>query len=183
MSLTKKGDSDMEHNSIKDLLLKLKTMSDRGERFEAEIARRKLDFLLDKYGLSMDDIIDPDEKKRYSFSYKYPAEKQILVQCIAHVLGDVKVKYYRPRGTKKYELKLTKFQYVQIEDCYSHYVRLWRSEVEVLLQAFIQTHGIVPPPNGSESNNLSYDELEKIRAMMNGIDDSNTWEKGRKIGT
>ena len=61
--------TDKEFESIKSKILKLKALAERGERGEAINAQRLLDKLLRQYGITLEDVIEnTEEKKWYKFA-------------------------------------------------------------------------------------------------------------------
>lgn len=78
---------DKDFESIRSKVLKLQALAERGEKGEAINARRLLDQLLAKYGVSLEEIVEAQEEKQpytfnvkengYGFTFVYP----MLFQC------------------------------------------------------------------------------------------------------
>lgn len=62
---------DKDFESIRSKVLKLQALAERGEKGEAINARRLLDQLLAKYGVSLEEIVEAQEEKQpYTFNVK-----------------------------------------------------------------------------------------------------------------
>ena len=80
--------TDKEFESIKSKILKLKALAERGERGEAINAQRLLDKLLRQYGITLEDVIEnTEEKKWYKFACRKKYEQKLLHQCYSKTSG------------------------------------------------------------------------------------------------
>lgn len=62
---------DKDFESIRSKVMKLQALAERGEKGEAINARRLLDQLLAKYGVSLEEIVEAQEEKQpYTFNVK-----------------------------------------------------------------------------------------------------------------
>lgn len=74
-------------------MLKIKALAEEGKAGEKEAARKKLILLMDKYGLTDDDL---NEKKLYFWKYKRSDKlsQNLLNQVIYSVVGKAQLKYH-----------------------------------------------------------------------------------------
>lgn len=163
--------------SIIGMLRKVAALAERGEGGEAVAARRRLDHLLEKYGLSLDQIAEP-VKRRYAITYSSKMERRLLMQVVCFVLVDIRgVKY----GEKKraYVFELTPEQYVDICELYGHYKRELNDEIERLFKAFIIRHRLTAKETGGQSEPMDLGELRKLLDLISGMS-SQTKQLSRK---
>lgn len=80
--------TDKEFESIKSKILKLKALAERGEKGEAINAQRLLDKLLGQYGITLDEVIEKtEERKWYKFACRKKYEQKLLHQCYFKALN------------------------------------------------------------------------------------------------
>ncbi len=158
--------------SIKQLIRKIHTLTLRGIGGEAEVAKRKLDELLEKHGMDLSDAIS-DIVKTYRFPYKTVQEECLIVQCY-HSLGpeSPKVFEYSRRGRKLKEvgLDMTPAQHVDLLGMLTYYKTALKKETDRLFMAFVQRHKLYSPPDGKEKeSSMTAEELEQLVAMMRSL--------------
>ena len=158
--------------SVKQLLRKIHTLSVRGIGGEAEVAKRKLDELLLKHNLELEDVIH-DVVKTYEFPYKTTQEEKLILQCYASLgVENPKVFEYTKLGRRlrTLGLDLTPAQYIDLKGMVEYYKVALKKEMNRLLSAFIQRHKLYPPPTGEEKeSSMSLEEIEQVMAMMRGL--------------
>ena len=71
---------------IIDKLKKLLALAERGERGEADNARRLLEAELRRHGLTLEDIC-ADSKRTRIFKYNSNEERTLLIQVLVNYLG------------------------------------------------------------------------------------------------
>ena len=59
--------SSEQYESLKKKLRKLQALAEQGYRGEAENARRAIERICEQYGLKIEDILDIETKRRYTF--------------------------------------------------------------------------------------------------------------------
>lgn len=150
----------MEINRIKDLLKKIKKLADHGIEGEKIAAEKKLVALLEKHGLTLDDITET-KKKWYDFSYKRSYEKKLLLQCYAYVLNSPNISYSQNNSTISFQI--TASQYCDLQEVYSYYRLLLEEELEKFFQAFMIRHSIFP--KDGEKGNKSAEDIEDVLRM------------------
>ena len=106
-----------KYESIKSKILKLQSLVERGENGEAANAKRLLDKILEKHGLTLEEVLsEKEEKKWYEFKASNPWEKKLLFQCYYKVLNTDKVNYRHYRCT--YDFELTAIEAVELSNYY-----------------------------------------------------------------
>ncbi len=163
-----------DHESIRDKLLKIKALVDRGVDGEAIAAQHQLERLMAKHGFTLEDLASED-RKIVRFLYKKGPELKLLVQILAKVL-DVK----RLPDCDIYEscldIKLTPSQSVDAKDMFDHYLREMRAEIKAmakrrrhLLDALIHRHQIYPATpsgDGKTWEEMTAREKAKYRELL-----------------
>lgn len=158
-------------------LKKLKELAMRGVGGEREQAIALLDKLTKKYGVSCDDL-DETVKKNFVFEYHGKFERSLLLQIAYKVRndrGEIYDRRYTESGRKcniEVAITCTEAEKLEIEFLFEFYKRLWKSEVDFLLSAFIQKHRLFGElKEGEEGETLSDEDYAKLYAMMKGLDD------------
>lgn len=168
----------MEQNNerVKARLQKLLALARGGQGGEKDNAQRMLENMLRKYGMTMADLDDAEEKReKREFKYKGDAEKRILTQIVASVVldwnGDA-YSYPRLRGVILFEL--TRAEHIEVDLMYEAHRKALKKHLaktaEQALSAYIQTNRIFAKrseePEEKGESNLSMKDLQAIMAMM-----------------
>lgn len=161
-----------------DLAKKLKALADRGiggEKINAEIQLLKL---MQRYGITIEEIEGDQLEARY---FKVPKDGRKLFHQICATVIDRKFDIYLDR-TKKGSmlLEVTASEAIEIECKFEFYYTALIKELDVFYSAFIAANNLYPK-NAKEIDieTLSEDELKRIkkaRIMARGID-SKTFNK------
>lgn len=150
-----------DYESIKAKLLKLHTLAERGERGEAANALHLLNKLLEKYGLTIEEVIGEQEKtKRYTFKATTEWQRKLLFQVYACVKSSSEVSYWHYKS--EYDFELTAFEYAEFCNMYEWHKKQLGKEIKQtildLTEAYIYKHDIVN--RDSEGN----DEIKPLTA-------------------
>lgn len=166
-------------DKIKDRLLKLKTLADKGYMGEALAARRALDSMLNKYGLSIDDLYDTKAKWRWIKVGSNKELRTILHQCHFQIIDSPNSTYKEYKGEIGFEL--TPSQYADLMSLFDFHKSQFKKErakiISNLTKAYIQKHEIWGRSEyddddlPKERNPLSWDEIKSILALSESMDD------------
>lgn len=162
---------------IKARIEKLRALAERGIGGEKTTAAKKLQELLDKNGISLDDLVE-DKEQYYIFSYHTKYESKLLCQCIYKVKGYKNYpEFYVPRGRRqKVGTYCTSAQKIEIELEFEFYKKVFYEELEDFISAFINKQGIYPndvPVKEVDTFELTPEELQraiKQQAYEDGIE-------------
>lgn len=120
---------------IIDKLKKLLALAERGERGEADNARRLLEAELRRHGLTLEDICDDNKKKRI-FKYNSNEERTLLIQVLVNYLGS-KSDAFCDSTYNKYQkevyIALSDIEYIDISNMYDFFKAQFRKERKRLL--------------------------------------------------
>lgn len=156
------------------LLKKIRALAERGVGGEADNAEEILRRLMEKYGVSEDEL-DEEERRRHDFEYHGKEQEKLLRQVVYKVTGDYAYNLvYRASGRRvKTQLgaDCTAAEKVEIEFLFDFYSRLWERERKAFLEAFIQKHRIFAIRDDIEPQEVSREELLKMQALMMGMSD------------
>ena len=165
-----------EREELLRRLERVKALAERGVGGEKENAEALLNRLMAKYGISEEDIEDTAERD-YFIRYHNFWERKLIVQIAykhlgsGHCCGTVGTQSGRPH--KKICVTCTPAQYIEIEADFEFYKAAWEEELAIFYSAFISKNDIFPPPelaSPSDDDEIDLVRLEKVRAMMSGID-------------
>ena len=166
----------MGQDTVKRLIAKLQNMVERGNLYEARIAKTKLEALLDKYGLTIEDALD-EQLEEFSYKVRDKYNRRILMQIFAMVRQSGGVAYWIQKGKPRtIWLKLTKAEHVEISELYDYYKKAFRKDIDDLHAAFIHKHRLLAPASG-EGQSPSLEEMDKLMRLMRGIN-SETKQRG-----
>ena len=167
--------------TIKSKILKLQALVERGENGEATNAKRLLDKLLSKYGLTIEDVLaEKEEKKWYKFNARRKWEESLLFQCYYKTMNENEVSFKRYRGTVSIEL--TAYQYAELSNYYDWNKKQLAKElkqvVEDFTKAYIIRHNITSDrddEDGEEEKPLTPEEkyrLYRIYQLVDTVEDT-----------
>lgn len=156
------------------LLLKIKALAERGVGGEADNAEALLARLMDKYGVS-DEELEEMHRTRSDFEFHGQEQKKILRQIIYRVTSGYAYELRYTNSGRKVKTQLgaecTPAEKVEIEYLFDFYKRLWEREKTAFLEAFIQKHKLFAIRDGEEPEELSREEALKMMALMLGMSD------------
>jgi hypothetical protein len=156
------------------LLKKIRALAERGVGGEADNAEEILRRLMEKYGVSEDEL-DEEERRRHDFEYHGKEQEKLLRQVVYKVTGGYAYNLvYRASGRKvktRLGADCTAAEKVEIEFLFDFYTRLWERERDAFLSAFIQKHRIFTIRDDIEPQEVSREELLKMQTLMLGMSD------------
>lgn len=155
----------MEIDKAKERYLKLKALAERGVGGERDTAKKKIDSLLLKYGVTIEEL-EEETLGDYIFSYKGEIEKKLLAQCIYKALGkDFSI--YKVNNTRnKLGVQCTKAQKIEIELDFDFYKKALYNELDVFIQAFVTKNSIFPSDGSACNENYTRNEKDERALMM-----------------
>lgn len=155
----------------------LKALADRGVNGEKVNAEERLRYLMQKHGISEEDLEDAGVRM-YWIAFKTEHERRLLHQLAymrlgrGHAFGCVGK--YTNRARKKVGVECTPAKYIEIEADFEFYRVAMAEEMDIFYSAFIQKNDLFPPPELADDTLASDDEdierWEKVKAMMGGIE-------------
>lgn len=155
-----------------ELAKKLNELAKRGVGGESENAKRFLDKLLKKHGISPEQI-EGDKIEREYFKLNKKTDERLMAQIFSNILGDAYNSYYQSKQKKTIvSVDCTKAQQIEIQAKYDFYSKLYEQEVEIFYSAFIQRNELWSTKTQKSERKLSAKELEeqkRILDMMRGI--------------
>lgn len=158
-------------DKIIDLARKIKALQEQGEAGERNAATGRLEYLMEKYGFTIDDL-DSEVEKCTEFTYKN-GQDWLLAQIIIHVAGKTR-KMFALKGSRRNLLlvDLTAAEEIEIRAKFDHYWRAFDRDLKTLRHAFIYKNELLP--GDSEvvytADAKEIEEIERVRNMMAGID-------------
>lgn len=144
----------------KEIIQKLKALSERGVAGEKENATKLLEKLMKKYGITETDL-KSKETKVVNIELRTDAEKRICSQILYAYFDNAPL--YRRFGTKiSFWTKLTKAEEIEFKYMLSVYIDSFYKEQEIFVKAFIQKNKIFPKNAPTTNlNELSAEEKAK----------------------
>lgn len=165
---------------IIDRLKKLLALAERGERGEADNARRMLEAELQRHGLTLDDIRS-ERKSTRVLKYCSNEELQLIIQIILNYSGSTSEAFKEARyNARKREIyiELSDMEYVDISNMCDFFKAQYRKERKRLLHdmimAFVQKHSLydsTPQERPDNDREFDWDKLMRILALSSTMED------------
>lgn len=181
----------MELETIKAKLKKIAALAERGVGGEKDNARRLLDALLAKHGLSVEEVTGVDQDAKPCWFKVSKAEMSMLIQCYARATNRKTITYWRGAGSRKGEIRidLTKLEAMELRAMWDHFGPLFRrerrklmarhrKERELLADAFASKHNLYGPSSDSDDGDgsgetLSREDLFRLMKLRADLEDTN----------
>jgi hypothetical protein len=160
---------------IIELAKKVKALAEQGTAGEKAAAEGRLKFLMDKYGLTAEDI-ESETKNKAIFAYKN-GQKWLVHQIIVNVLGKG-ADIYIMKGSHKNECHayMTASEEIEIRAKIDHYVRAYERDLQTFHSAFIFRNELLPKDAGtmdrSKMSEKQKEEINRVLIMMDGVQKS-----------
>lgn len=158
-----------------DLLKKIKKLVSEGATpGEREAAQSRLETLMVKYGVSLEQLVDddPEELHLMHIRLRNAAEFRLAVQVLGVATGKVKVNIRKARrGILIYTC--TNFQHIEFSELLPHYLKAFREQQDDFIRMFIQANKLFPPedPNDKEERPaLTPEQVAQLMRQMRGAE-------------
>lgn len=157
-----------------NLLGKIRALAERGSPGERDVAQRKLTELLDRYNLTIEDLLD-ETTHPCRIPCRTALEEVMLLDLYFHLTAVRKCECtYKIRGQRAVYFDLTKAQAAELLAYVHTYLPAWRRELRELQKtahtAFILAHALFPAKNDPrQAAPVSREELRRILGIMSGI--------------
>ena len=150
----------------KELLEKLKALSERGVGGERENAQALLTRLMNEHGLTEEDL-DEDIVKEFDIvPPKIINGVRLLSQVVYSVVYDVKENnkgLYSWKGKKKaYFVRCTSEEFLEIQAKLGFYLYHYENELEIFYSAFIQRNELFPK-DSFDSSPLTEKDIQALK--------------------
>lgn len=162
----------MTEDSLKRRVKSLQTLIDRGNGSEKINAQELLSKILDKYNITLDEIIKDEEVKYYDWHYTSWCEEKLLIQVMCKVLGDQEWQLMRTRYRRQRDgVYCTASQALEIELEYEFHCRMFKEDLRIFLRSYVQKNHLFGPtdPNYKPTPDERAEILRAIQ-MEQGLD-------------
>lgn len=171
------------YETIKLKILKLRELALRGEHEEAKNAQRRLDNMLSKYNLSLDEILAEKENKKERFFVISSFFDKLFFQCVFQAL-DIKHLSYKETKKGHYYIEMTELEYAELISLFEWHKQNYKKEYDKMIKSFssayIQKHEIWNKTISRDDEQLDYskideidfEELRRIIALENSMSDN-----------
>ena len=173
-----------KYESIKSKILKLRELVLRGEYKEAQNAQRRIDNILSKYNLSLNEVLQEEQKKKERFFSISAFYNKLFFQCVFQILN-LSILSYKKRKKGHYYIEMTNIEYAELNSLFEwhklNYKREYDKMVKSFTSAYIQKHEIwrktepteeeLTEIDYGENNEIDYDEMRRIIALENFMSD------------
>lgn len=163
---------DEKYESLKAKLRKLAALAERGVGGEAENARRLMEQICREHGVSIDEILNVEERKQYRFEIgRHKIDMKIFMQCYSRVIGEKSMSYYR-ESRSAISVEMTAYQYAEISSLFEwhklNFQRDVESQMDILFQAYCSKHRLFierSDDDPDEELNLTPEDIRRLWAI------------------
>ena len=156
-------------------LHKIRELAERGSTpGERANARRKINELLNKYGLEYESVFQEKQELDWaSYTYSDQYQKQILIQCFFTITKSSQTHIKEPTQSR-IAFQVTPWQALELAHMYSYYRKLWKQQVKEVLEMFLSKHKLIRSRSDKEpkEEDIDFDQLEKLTYLYQGMKNS-----------
>jgi len=160
---------------------KLQALVRRGKGGEAINAKRQLDRLMAKYGITPEELED-EIYQEVEFKVK-GKDRKLFMHVAISVTGINRPWKFLKKNKTRFYGEVTKVEEVEIRAKFDFYLRFYKEEADVFLSAFIHANHLyakdMPPSDGSD---LTAAEIMRARRMLDLAEGIEPKEFIRQIG-
>lgn len=158
-------------DTIRERLLKIKSLAERGSEHEAILAKEKFIELLEKYGLTEEDL-SINNITTYKYKYRSLWHKNLMCQIKVMITNSNSFFNYE-KGSGKVKgvigFDFTIAQQKEFEWLWKHYKAEYVKELDLLFKAFIHKHHLFSSNSKGSSKDIGSDEMEALFCMISGL--------------
>jgi len=159
-------------SKLKEKLGKLYQLAKKGVGGEKENAEKFLKKLLDKHGLTIEDL-EKEEKVDKFYNYTSIKSRELIHQIVYHVIGKDMITWNIPTY-KCVGVEATNYQHIQIKELVLFHLENMKIKkkkfLETFYSAYVQKHSLFPPKELSnkedEEEELSREDWENIEKVL-----------------
>lgn len=160
--------------SIIDKARKILALAERGIEGEALAAKRALENLLAKHGLTLEDLRNEQRTKR-KFSVRGQMEVLIFNHCVLNMFGRKshvwEGHYMYKRDSRHIYAEMTDIEYLDFSPFFAHHLKHFRKEVKKMLDAatgaYVNKHNLFDPaPSDNDNEGTGDVDMEKLMRVM-----------------
>lgn len=135
-----------QYESIKQKLLKLQALAEKGYKGEADAAKRAIERICAQYGVTLEEVLCVEQLQRYAFEigrYKYMLT--LFCQCHGVVTGKHEMSYCK-RSRNTIAVDLTPLQYAELSSLFewhkANFLKDLAAMQDTIMEAYINKHNI-----------------------------------------
>lgn len=161
------------NNAKLELLKKLKSLANdtRGNEHERQSAEEHLNRLMDRYGITDEDL-EVDVTERRQFYFKDEWERKLICQTIYKLFPEKDI--YRTKGKKNWIwADMTDTEYIEFEMHYCAYKASFQKEFDLFYFGFLSKNKIFPDKQSDENdsnNSMSANDIWRANMMAQTIE-------------
>lgn len=144
----------------------IKALAEQGNEGERAAAMALIGKLKDKYGVTVDDVME-DVRILHEFHYTDEYTEKLLYQIFYMVTGSRDVFAPRKGRAKVLYIECTESEAIEIRANYDFYKAALKKDMELFYAAFVQRNDLFPdkPPENDRASKVDPEEIMKILQM------------------
>lgn len=161
--------------SVLSKLQKIARLAEQGYKGEAENARRQLEAMLTKYGLTIEDLCENATRER-TFKYHNKYELQLFISTLKHRFGSGSEEFKTAlfnRSSKTIFVNVSDIDYADLAAEWEYYRKSFERELKetetALLVAFIRKLKLFDITAEESDSKLEKLSLEEIKMLLKAI--------------
>lgn len=148
---------------------KVKALAENGVEGEKEAALKLLNDLCEKYGVSLDDLVEEEPKHEYWIQVRTSVSK-LFIQCLVHMFGATErfradFEQFKCNGHREFRLRMTPTEYIEFNVFFEWHRRNYLEERkkmrDLFFKGYISNHNLYP-----QETDEVFDEVQKNKPRM-----------------
>lgn len=151
---------------------KLKALADKGVGGEKENAESMLKRLMEKHGVSIEEI-EEDQKIPRDLKFTKKNE-QLFWQILSHIMGGAAQYRSHKNSTTRIRIEMTSSEHIEFEAKMNFFQKKFEEDFSIFYRAFIHKNDLFSKPSdlSSEPKEMTPEEIDeyfKVKEMMQGM--------------
>lgn len=167
-------EENTDFDSIKDKIKKIQAMVDWGSSEEKINAKDKLDKILKKYNITLEQVYEekltPREYRCYS---EY--EKKLFMQCISKYCGKKRIVQCLKRDPRLFFVEMSRIEFIDIQESMNFHKTNLKKEFKKMFTAYLHIHKLFDGRDYEEDldenvdSSMTVEEAMEIANLMEGM--------------
>lgn len=165
-------------DNLRKKLIKLYNLSERGVGGEKRNAKNFLDKLLQKHGITLEELNEDKKEDRY-YKYGRVLTRKLIIQIVYSVIGK-EVNAWVCSAYREIGVEATEYEHIQIKELIDFHLENYKKEekkiINTFYDAYINKHNIFPEKgkemdkDESEKEEKDWEYIKKVLALKDTIE-------------
>jgi len=167
-------EENIDLDSIKDKIKKIQAMVERGSDQEAANAKDKLNKILNKHNITLEQVYEEKLTQREYRCYS-EYEKKLFIHCIVKYCGKKRKVYCSRRDSMIYFVDMSRVEFIDIQEAMSFHKVNLKKEFKKMFTAYLHIHKLFDERDYEEDldenvdSSMTVEEAMEIANLMEGM--------------